>query len=400
MKKSSVGLLLIVSILVSFGLGAGLMYMMQLSLGDKLVISSDKFMDLNDDLAYFNKVIELRDYIKQNYYLPVDDALLKEGMMRGMFEALDDPYSNYMSETEFQDFSELSSGIYGGVGIIVSPGEDNYITIVSPIEDTPGERAGIVSGDKIILVNEEEVFADKLDYAITKIKGEPGTSVDLTIRRSGKEDFVVTLVRELIEIKAVKSEMLDNQIGYIRITSFDDNVEVEFKDHLNNLEKNGMESLIIDLRNNPGGSLDACVEIADVLLGKQTIVYTMDNTGKKEYEYSDANKVEVPIAVLVNGGSASASEILTGAIQDSESGTIIGTTTFGKGLVQWVRPMIDNTGFKLTIAQYFTPNGTYIHGKGITPDIVVELPEEAVEGEDLTAEEDIQLQKAIQVLSQ
>lgn len=375
------------------------MYFAQLSIGDKVVLSQDEYAKIKSDLSYFNKIMELRDYIKKNYYLPIDDEKLKDGMMKGLFNALDDPYSIYMTQQEYKDFNELTTGEYGGVGIIVSPGEDNLITIVSPIEDTPGERSGIITGDKIIKVDGEEVTADKMDYAISKIKGTPGTDVDLTIRREGVEDFVVTLTRELIQIKAVKSEMLDNKMGYIRITSFDDNVAAEFKTHLAELTKQGMTSLIIDLRNNPGGSLQECVEIADMVLGKQVIVYTMDNTGKKEYEYSDENKIDVPIAVLVNGGSASASEILTGAIQDTKSGTIIGTTTFGKGLVQWVRSLIDDTGFKLTIAQYFTPNGTYIHGKGITPDIVIELPEGTADGQDLSKEDDPQLQKAIEVLS-
>jgi carboxyl-terminal processing protease len=375
------------------------MYFAQLSLGDKVVIAEEEYAALKEDLSYFNKIIELRDFIKKNYYLTVDDEAMKDGMMKGLFNALDDPYSVYMTQQEFKDFSEISSGVYGGVGIIVSPGEDNLITIVSPIEDTPGERAGIKSGDKIILVDGEEVFADKLDYAISRIKGTPGESVILSIRREGKDDFPVTLVRELIQNKAIKSEMKDNKIGYIRITIFDDNVAAEFEEHLEALIKQGMSSLIIDLRNNPGGSLQECVTIADRLLGKQTIVYTMDNTGKKEYEYSDERKLDMPMVVLVNSGSASASEILTGAIQDSKSGTIIGTTTFGKGLVQWVRPLIDESGFKLTISQYFTPNGTYIHGKGIVPDVVIELADSTAEGETLTPEEDPQLQKAIEVLT-
>lgn len=399
MKHSRVVLLLIICVSLSFGLGAGTMYFAQLSLGDKVVIAEEEYAALKEDLSYFNKIIELRDFIKKNYYLTVDDEAMKDGMMKGLFNALDDPYSVYMTQQEFKDFSEISSGVYGGVGIIVSPGEDNLITIVSPIEDTPGERAGIKSGDKIILVDGEEVFADKLDYAISRIKGTPGESVILSIRREGKDDFPVTLVRELIQNKAIKSEMKDNKIGYIRITIFDDNVAAEFEEHLEALIKQGMSSLIIDLRNNPGGSLQECVTIADRLLGKQTIVYTMDNTGKKEYEYSDERKLDMPMVVLVNSGSASASEILTGAIQDSKSGTIIGTTTFGKGLVQWVRPLIDESGFKLTISQYFTPNGTYIHGKGIVPDVVIELADSTAEGETLTPEEDPQLQKAIEVLT-
>ena len=301
-----------------------------------------------------------------------------------------------MNKNQFEDFNEQSTGTYGGIGIIVTAGKGDFITIVSPIEDTPGEAAGLKSGDKIIEANGVEVFSETMDEAIDIMKGEPNTEVTLKIKR-GQEIFDVSITRELIVLKSVKSRVVDNY-GVLRITMFDNKVSDEFDENLSKLLSRDIEGLIIDLRNNPGGSLSEVIKIADKLLGEQLIVYTETKNGTKQEYTSDASKVDLPITVLVNEGSASASEILTGAIQDSKAGTIIGTTTFGKGLVQSVMPLNDGTGFKLTTAQYFTPNGRYIHDVGIEPDISIELPESYYELEDANDEDDIQLQKAIEVL--
>ncbi|RKD25291.1 C-terminal processing peptidase-3. Serine peptidase. MEROPS family S41A [Caminicella sporogenes DSM 14501] len=374
--------------------------MIAIKLGDKVVITKkdyDYMVKLQKDLG---KMLELKKFIKKYYYKPVDDKIFADGIIKGLFESLGDPYSVYMTKSEFDSFKTQTKGIYGGIGVIVSPGKDGYITVVAPIEDTPGERAGIISGDKIVKVNDKEVTADKLEEAVAMMKGKPGTTVDLTlIRPNNKEPIHVSIKREKIRLKTVKSRIIDNNIGYIKITMFDEKTSEDFKKHLRNLEKKNIKGLIIDLRNNPGGSLNECVKIADELLGKQIIVYTQDRTGKKEYKYSDdKKKVNYPFVILVNGGSASASEILTGAVKDTKSGVIIGTTTFGKGLVQMVDELPDGTGFRLTIAQYFTPNGNYIHGTGIKPDIVIDLPEELKGKIELSDEEDVQLQKALEVL--
>lgn len=369
------------------------------SIGEKVVISKQKyehFQYLNNN---FDKMLGLKAFIEENYYQPVDDVNFEDGIIKGLFKALDDPYSVYMSKDEFDSFMTHTKGTYGGIGVIMTPGEDGFITVVSPIEDTPGERAGIQPEDKIIKVNDEEVIAEKLDEAVAMIKGEPGTKVTLTIIRPGKANpFSVELTREEIRLNTVKSRILKDKIGYIRITMFDEQTSQDFKDHLTKLKKEGIEGLVIDLRDNPGGLLSECVKIADEILGKQIIVYTEDRSGKREYENSDSGKINMPIAILINKGSASASEILAGAVKDSKSGTLIGTTTFGKGLVQRVKPLDDGTGIKLTTSQYFTPNGTNIHGKGIEPDYIVEMPEELKEKLEITDEEDVQLQKAIQVL--
>ena len=344
-------------------------------------------------------MIGLKGFIEENYYKPVNEVDFEEGIIKGLFKSLNDPYSVYMTKNEFDDFMTHTKGTYGGIGVIMTPGEDGFITVVSPIEDTPGAKVGIQSGDKIVKVNEKEVTAEKLDEAVAMIKGDPGTEVSLTILRPGKANpFSVEIKREEIRLQTVKSRVLKDDIGYIRITMFDEQTSEDFKEHLTNLQKQNIKGLVIDLRDNPGGLLSECVKIADELLGKQVIVYTEDRAGNREYENSDEGKVNIPYTLLVNKGSASASEILAGAVKDSESGVLIGTTTFGKGLVQRVKPLDDGTGFKLTTSQYYTPNGTYIHGKGIEPNIVIEMPEELSEKIEITDEEDVQLQKGIEHL--
>ncbi len=369
--------------------------------GNKVYLPKEEYDELRDIENEFKKVLYLKEYIEDNYYQSIEEDKFQEGILKGLFTALEDPYSQYMNKSEMDSFMTQTHGTYGGIGIIVTPGADGYITVVAPIEDTPGEKSGIISGDKIVKVNDREVTADKLDEAISIMKGKPGTKVDLTILRANRnEPLVFTIEREEIRLQTVKSRMINNGIGYIRITMFDDKTAEDFKSHLRDLEAKNLKGLIIDLRNNPGGSLKECVEIADELLGKQNIVYTKNRAGDVEYLKSDAKKVDYPFTIIVNEGSASASEILTGAVKDTESGKIVGTTTFGKGLVQVFRPLSDGTGFKLTTSQYFTPNGNYIHGKGIKPDIVIELPDELKEKVDLSDEEDIQLQKALEVLEE
>lgn len=356
---------------------------------ETVVISKEEYNRLKEIDDQYKKVEILKEYIEGNFYQETQAINFQDELYKGLFEALDDPYSSYMTEEEFGSFMEMNEGSYGGIGVVITPGESGYITVVSPIEDTPGERAGLLPGDEIIKVNDIEFTGAEIDEAINNMKGEPGTDVSLSIRRD-RDEFNVDITREQIVLKAVKSEMLDNKMGYIRIASFDNKVYEEFMTHLNTLKNQGMKSLVLDLRNNPGGALDQCVKIADEMLGEQVIVSTKTRSGETEITRSDANKLEIPYVILVNEGSASASEILTGAVKDSKSGTIIGTKTFGKGVVQIVRSLIDNTGFKLTISEYFTPNDINIHGVGITPDIVLE--------DNTETEADEQLDKAIEIL--
>ncbi|HZJ76569.1 MAG TPA: S41 family peptidase [Oscillospiraceae bacterium] len=347
----------------------------------------------------YKKFESLKEYLLKNYYKELDESDLIEGAIKGMFDSIGDPYTMYMDVEEYSDLVTRTQGVYGGIGVIVTPGEDGYVTVVSPIEDTPGEKAGLISGDRIISVNGEAIFGDKLDYAVDLMKGEPGTEIKLSILRDGKDEvFDVSITREEIRLKTVRSEVVEKDIGYIRISMFDEQTAKDFREHLQSLKKKNIKGIILDLRNNPGGLLDECVEIADEILGKQIIVYTEDRYGNRKIERStDKKQIKLPIAVLVNKGSASASEILAGAIKDGKKGKIIGTTTFGKGLVQQVKPLTDGTGFKFTVSEYFTPNGINIHGTGIEPDVVVELPEGTDEIE-VGSKEDTQLKKAIEVL--
>ncbi|SHH40106.1 S41 family peptidase [Tepidibacter thalassicus] len=344
----------------------------QLVLGDRVLVSREVF----DEYNKFSKMYSLKKVIEKNYYTKVKEEDLVNGAIKGLFEGLNDPYSQYMTKEEFKDLMEYTEGSYSGIGVIVTPGEDGFITVVSAIEDTPGFRAGIKPGDKIVKVNGKNVTAKEMDKAVSMMKGKAKTKVTLTIARENKKTFDLTIKREKIRLKTVKSQVLEDNIGYIRITMFDKKTADDFKQNLKELQSKNIKGLIIDLRDNPGGLLDQCKEIADELLGEGIIVYTKDNKGNKEYLKSDSNKIDIPLALLVNEGSASASEILSGAVRDNKAGVLIGTTTFGKGLVQTVKDLRDGTGFKLTIAQYFTPNGEYIHGKGIKPDIVVEKVED------------------------
>ncbi len=366
---------------------------------DPLGLTREVSTDQKSEDRVYRKAEKLIKFIERNYYKDTADISFETGIYKGIFKSLEDPYSVYMDEDEFRAFNESSEGSYGGIGIQIEPGKDNLITVVTAFEDTPGERAGLINGDKIIKVNGEEVYAETMDQAIKKMKGDPDTDVTLTIMRDQNDIFDVDITRAIIVLKSVKSHIIeraDRKIGYIKINSFDNKVYDEFVDHYRQLETDGMQELVLDLRNNPGGSLDQCVKIADFILGEQLIVYTKERDGARNDYKSDDAKIDIPYVVLVNSGSASASEILTGAIKDSNSGTIIGTTTFGKGLVQSVLPLTDQDGIKITTAQYFTPNGSYIHEVGIEPNIVIEQSEDYDDQDETT---DVQLQKAIEVLA-
>ncbi|NLV88148.1 MAG: S41 family peptidase [Tissierellia bacterium] len=400
MSKRKVTILLIIVVLVTNIITFGLTNLMSISLHNKAYVPKAEYHRLKSVYEQFSKVLYVEQYIRDNYLRDVDDKKLIDGQLKGMLNSLGDPYSNYMTEDEFASLLQQTSGTYAGIGIVVTPGEDNLITVVSPIEGTPGERAGIKSGDKIIRVDGKEFLAENMDEAVKVMKGEPKTKVVLTIMRKDKNGnndiFDVEITREIIRLVTVKSSIIDDDIGYIKITSFDDLTYKDFKTELDKLGKRNIKGLIIDLRNNPGGLLDRCAQIADELLGEGDIVYTETKTGKREYIKSNKSMVDYPLAILINGGSASASEILAGAVKDHGRGVLIGTTTFGKGVVQRIIDLKDGTGLKLTISEYFTPNGTNIHGVGIDPDIVVELPEGVEEIGVDNLKEDTQLQRAIE----
>lgn len=348
----------------------------------------DYLMSLYDK---YSELEALEEFIRENYYLDVEDVDFSSAIKKGLFEALDDPYSLYYTPEEYKAYTEAASGTYEGIGVVVAPGDDGVITVVSPIDDSPGFKAGLQTDDKILKVDGVEYSADELDQAVMNIRGPADTTVVLTIRRD-EEVMDIPVIRGEINLEAASSEVLDDHIGLLRLVSFDEDAAADFNEQLDSLLAQDIDSLIIDLRNNGGGYLSQCLLIADRLMGEGVIVKTKDNQGNVEVEYSDADALGLPIVVLVNGGSASASEILTGALKDNDEGTIIGTTTFGKGLVQTMLPLpkYGNSGFKLTIKQYFTPDDYYIHGIGIEPDITIE--------DDETTDVDEVIEKAKAVL--
>lgn len=371
---------------------------------DKVIVPTREYEQLTSSYKKYSKLIGLENHIKDNFLKDVDENKLMEGQLKGLFQALEDPYSVYMTEEEFISFAEHTQGLYGGIGVIVTPGDDNLITVVSPIEGTPGERAGLKTGDKIIKVNGEEFTADNMDKAVKLMKGEPKTTVSITVLRKdkdGKNDYIdIDIVREEIRLVTVKSDVIQEDIGYIKITSFDELTYEDFKKDLNTLMNKNVSGIILDLRNNPGGLLNVCVDIADEFLGEGVIVYTETRHGERAYERSNKKHIDIPLVLLVNEGSASASEILAGAVRDHNRGILIGNKTFGKGVVQRIRELSDGSGFKLTVSEYFTPNGTNIHGIGIEPDIIIDLPENVQEIGIENLSEDIQLQTAIEKIEE
>ncbi len=367
---------------------------------DNVIISAKDYEHYQELEKKYADLEDLQDYILENYYKEVTPELLMEGAKKGLFEILDDPYSVFMNPEEYETYLESTTGEFPGIGVYIAPNPDYGIEVVSPIEDTPAYKAGLKSLDIIKAVNGVEFDHSQIDEAVKNIRGEPGTDVTLTIyRRSQDKTFDVTITRDIIVVKVVKSEMLNNNIGYLRLTQFDNSAAEEFYDHICKLIDEGAQSVVIDLRGNPGGSLSQCLSIADMLLPKGIICTTEGRTAGSTNDYKSIEEhFDMPIAVLIDKGSASASEILAGAIKDRNRGKLIGTTSFGKGVVQIFMPYRDGTGLKLTTSEYFTPSGVNIHGVGIKPDFEVELSKEYLESEEPQLKDDAQVQKAIEIL--
>lgn len=365
--------------------------------GGSVVLSGKQY----DDFKEFMKLLQIKSILTQRYLTEVDPDTLYDGAFKGMAASLNDPYTVYMTEKEYQDFMTETTGNYAGIGLVVSADENGNIRVVSPIKGSPAEAAGVKASDIIIAVDDKPVSGKDLDAAVAMMKGPAGTMVKVTVTREGVDQPIsFNIKRDIIKLKTVSYEKLEDDIGYIRLTMFDEHTDEDFSNAVKKLKSQNVKGIIIDLRDNPGGLLDVCVNIADEILPKGTIVYTEDRNGKREYSYSDDRSLGLPLVVLVNGGSASASEILSGAIKDNGAGTLVGTKTFGKGLVQTMYKFDDGSGLKYTIAKYYTPKGTDIQGKGIAPDIVVELPKEVAQMTDIPRDKDTQLQKAIEVLKQ
>ena len=333
-----------------------------------------------------------KHFVESQYVDEVDDGKLIDGAITGMVQSLDDPHSIYLGPEMYKTLIEHTEGTFGGIGVVMGF-KNHKVTIISVMDGTPGEAAGLKANDEIKAVDGTAVTEIQPEEVALHIRGEVGTDVSLTIHREGEEDRDVTITRDNIQVRTAAGRMLETDgIGYIRIASFSENTGKEFKEAYDSLVEQGMNGLVIDLRENPGGLVSTCVEIADLIVPKGPIVSVVRRDGSKEEYQSDLTESKYPIVVLIDGNSASASEILSGALQDTEAGTLVGTKSYGKGSVQVVMPMADNSGLKLTVAKYYTPSGRSIDGTGIEPDVPIEL--------DAAGGTDNQLAKAIEVMQQ
>ena len=347
------------------------------------------------------KICQIEEMLDTYYVEDYDKELAEELMYTGLVAGVGDPYTYYLSADSLAEQVEKNSGHFVGIGVEIYAGDDGYIVVSSVTPGGPAEAAGILAEDKITEVDGESITGKMAADVSALVKGEEGTDVTLTIfRESTGEVLEKTVTRQDIQVQTVSWRMMDDNIGYISITNFRENTHNQFKEALDTLEAEGMEKLVLDLRNNTGGLVKSAHEIGEELLPEGIMVYTMDKEGNREDTLCDDVYNDVPMVVLVNGNSASAAEILAGAIQDTGRGELIGTTTFGKGLVQRLFTLPDGSGLNVTIQKYYTPNGTSIHGVGITPDYEVELPEEYAQQTNIPAEADTQLQKAVEVLSE
>lgn len=339
----------------------------------------------------------LENTIKQYFWQDVDESTLEEGVYKGLLESLDDPYSVYYTHDELVQLQQQTEGIYYGIGAYISQdNEMGYVRVSKIIKNTPAEASGLQQDDYIYKVDGEDMQGKDSSYVVSKIKGEAGTKVTITVVREGATDPIdIEVERQKIESPTVEYQMLDNDMAYIQITEFDLVTTEQFEQAYKQAQADGMKGLILDLRSNPGGNLSTVCDIARMILPKGLIVYTEDKYGKREeYTCDGANKIKVPLVVLTNGYSASASEILAGAVKDYGIGILVGTTTYGKGIVQKVINLSDGSAVKLTVSNYFTPNGNNIHKIGIDPDVEVEF-----DAEQYKNGVDNQLEKAKEVLA-
>lgn len=354
-----------------------------------------------DDEDVENKIAEINTYIDYYFYFDTDAESQEEAIYDGIMAGLDDPYSVYYTAEEFADLQEDSSGEYVGVGAVVTQGEDMAVTIVRPIPGSPAEEVGLMAEDIVVEVDGTEIIDQELSLVVDMIRGEEGTTAKIKIYRPSTQEYLdFEVTRRVVENVSVYSEILEDNIGYIQVQQFYDNTPDEFIAAMEDMQSKNVQGIIIDLRDNPGGLLSAVVEMCDYVMDEGTIVTTKDKYGTVLHEYNStaAQSVDIPMVVLINGNSASASEIFAGAMKDTDKAELVGTTTFGKGIVQSVFPLSDGTAIKLTVAKYFTPDGNDIHELGIEPDVEVELPDGRENAVNIERDEDTQLKKAVEVI--
>lgn len=390
--------LLIVTNIVTFVLADRVF---SVSNGKVVSLSKQDFENYNK----FSKLFAIRDRLYKYYDGTINDTALEEGAIKGMTEALNDPYTVFMNKKEYEDFSVNTTGNYSGIGLEVGV-KDKNLVVMAVFDGSPAKKAGLLSGDIIEAIGTTEVTGNDLDKASGMMRGPEGTNVTITLSREGKGEFKVTIKRAKITLQTVTGKMLSNNIGYIQIAEFDENTSSQFSKKLIELRNDNMKGLILDLRGNPGGILQECVKVVSNFIPKnKVVVSTIDKyNNKQEYKSIGGNFIGLPMVVLVDGGTASASEIVSGAVRDYKIGTLIGVKTFGKGIVQSILDnefggLGDGSALKVTTAKYYTPNGENIHKKGINPDIAVEYPA-ALKEKTYSESTDPQLQKALQVIKQ
>ena len=346
---------------------------------------SEKQSNVSGAAIDWNKVTdkeeEIYNTIDEYYLNGIDNDKMKDGIYKGMVDSLGDPYTVYYNTEEYKQFTSSSSGTYSGIGVAVSQNvTTGAITIVKTFKKGSGEKEGMKPGDVIYKVEGKKIEGLELSKVVSMIKGKEGTFVKVTVLRDGKE-IEFNLERKKLEVDTVNYRMEDRsgkKIGYISVSEFDEVTASQFKSAISELSKEGMEGLVIDLRDNPGGLLDVTCEMLDRMIKKGLLVYTVDKYGKRvDEDATDSDSFDKPVAILVNGNSASASEVFSGAMKDYKAATLVGTKTFGKGIVQSIVPFGDGTAMKVTVSKYYTPNGVNIHGTGIEPDVVVELSKDA-----------------------
>lgn len=382
------------------GMIAGALIVVSVSTGVVLGVKFSRGDSVLSDRDCVNKLEVLESMIDAYYLEDKDEEELKEGLYTGLVYGLGDPYSRYYTAKEYEEENSSTQGEYVGIGILMQKNTEGGVRIVECYEGGPGDAAGLKAGDIISAVDGKDITESSTSEVADMIKGRDEESVILTVHRENIEEaLTITVPITDVELPSVFHEMLDKDTGYIRITEFKGVTYQQYHNAFEELEKQGMKSLVVDLRNNPGGLLNSVCDILNDILPEGLIVYTEDKYGNRNEESCDGkNPLQIPLAVLVNENSASASEIFAGAVQDYGIGTIVGTTTYGKGVVQSIRTLSDGSALKLTVSNYYTPKGNTIHEVGIKPDVEVKLDTELLNKDEISHEEDNQLQAALRTV--